>query len=336
MKFYNYLKDKLLSIIIIIFETLLIALMLHCFNVELYLIIIIILLNLLTSLFILIYNYLRKYKFYTTLINNLNKLDKKYYILETLREPNTYEEKIVVNILYDINKSMIENIKSINENITDFKEFVELWIHEVKLPISSLVLKCHNNKDKYSKEFLSILRKLDNYVDQVLYYVRSEESEKDFVISEVDLKDVVKNVVLKNKDDILENNIDLKVNVDKLKISTDSKWLEYIINQIINNSIKYKKEKGSIINITASKENDKTTLTIYDNGIGIPKCDIKNIFNKSFTGTNGRSKTKSTGIGLYIVNNLLNKLGHNIEVESIINEYTKISITFNNNDYYKM
>ena len=229
---------------------------------------------------------------------------------------------------------MIENIKKREESLTDFKEFVELWIHEVKLPISSLVLKCHNNK--YSEEFLSIIRRLDNYVDQVLYYVRSEETAKDFVISEVNLKDVVKNVALKNKDDLLENNINFEVNVDKLMVSTDSKWLEYIINQIINNSIKYKKESDSIIKITALEEENKVILSIFDNGIGIPKKDIKNIFNKSFTGSNGRNKTKSTGMGLYIVNNLINKLGHKIEVESVENEYAKISIIFKHNDYYKM
>lgn len=336
MSFWDYLKDKYFSCIITLFETLLIALMLNCFNVQLYLIIIVILLNLLTSLFILIYNYFKKYKFYNLLVDNISKLDKKYYIIETLPEPNTYEEKILVNTLYDINKSMIENIKKIDESIIDFKEFVELWIHEVKLPISSLVLKCHNNKDKYDEEFLSIVRKLDNYIDQVLYYVRSEETEKDFVISEVSIKDIIKNVVLKNKDDLLENNIKLEVDVNKLKISTDSKWLEYIINQIINNSIKYKKEKNSIIKITAIEENNKVVLSIYDNGIGIPKSDINNIFKKSFTGTNGRNKIKSTGMGLYIVYNLINKLGHTIEVESIQNEYTNVLITFNNNDYYKM
>ncbi|MDO4963651.1 MAG: sensor histidine kinase, partial [bacterium] len=244
--------------------------------------------------------------------------------------------KIVVNTLYDINKSMIENIKQIQESKTNFKEFVEIWIHEVKIPISSLVLKCHNNKDKYGEEFLSTIRRLDNYVDQVLYYVRSENTEKDFVISEVNLKDAVRNVIIKNKDDLLENNIDLKVDVNQFRISTDCKWLEYIINQIINNSIKYKKEKESIIKITTSKEDKKVILSIYDNGVGIPESDIKNVFKKSFTGANGRGKTKSTGMGLYIVYNLINKLGHSIEIDSKENEYTKVSIVFSNNDYYKM
>ena len=249
-------------------------------------------------------------------------------------EPNTYEEKIVVNILYDINKSMIENIKKIENSIIDFKEFVELWIHEIKIPISSLVLKCHN--DKYSEEFLSIIRKLDNYVDQVLYYVRSEETEKDFVISEINLKDIVKRVTLKNKDDLLENNVNLEVDVDKINVCTDSKWLEYIINQIINNSIKYKKEKDSVIKISTVNNDNKVILSIYDNGIGIPKKDIKNIFNKSFTGSNGRNRTKSTGMGLYIVKSLCNKLGHLVTIESVKEEYTIVKIIFNINDYYKM
>ena len=143
-----------------------------------------------------VFNYLRKDEFYKELISNMEKLDKKYYILETIPASNTYEEQIMVSILYDINKSMIENIKKYEKNIIDYKEFVEIWIHEIKIPISSLVLKCHNNKSKYSNDFLSIVRKIDNYIDEILYYIRSEETEKDFIISEVNIKDIIAN---KNK-----------------------------------------------------------------------------------------------------------------------------------------
>lgn len=336
MKFISYIKDKHFSILIYIAQVLLIGIMLNSFKVEFFLIILIILLNIITGLIILIYNYLRKSSFYKELINNMNKLDKKYYILETIPTSNTYEEQIMVNVLYDINKSMIENIKKIENNIINYKEFVEIWIHEVKIPISSLVLKIHNNKSKYSNDILSIIRKIDNYIDEILYYIRSEETEYDFIISEVNIKDIIKNIALKNKDDLLMNNITLNVNIEELKVNTDSKWLEYIINQIINNSIKYKKKNDSIIKITTREENKKVILEIYDNGIGIPEKDIKNVCNKSFTGTNGREKIKSTGMGLYIVNNLIKKLGHKLLIESEENIYTKVSIIFNNNDYYKM
>lgn len=336
MKFISYIKDKIFSIILFLLNNLLIFFLLRAFKINVVLIILIITNNIFIILFLLVYNYLKKKQFYDNITNSINKLDKKYYVLEMLPNPITYEEKIMVNILYDINKSMIENVKYIEENVNSYKEFVELWVHEVKIPISSLVLKCHNNKGKYNDEFLREINRLDNYVDQVLYYVRSEESEKDFLINEVKINDVVKKVVLKNKSDLLDNNIEIKTNVDNLIVSTDGKWMEYIINQIVNNSIKYKREKNSVIKIQSEKKEDKIILSVYDNGIGIPKKDIKNIFNKSFTGSNGRNKTKSTGMGLYIVNNLIKKLGHKLLVESIENEYTKISIVFSINNFYKM
>lgn len=252
-----------------------------------------------------------------------------------MQEPNTYEEKIMVNCLYDINKSMIENINLHQNSINEFKEFVEIWIHEVKIPISSMVLKCHNHKEIKTHEFLNLIRRLDNNVDQILYYVRSEDSEKDFMISEVDLKEIIRNVSLKNKDNFLENKIKLEVNTDNIKINTDKKWLEFILNQIINNSIKYKSNCNSLIKIECIEEKDKVILSIYDNGIGIPKSDINRVFDKSFTGTNGRNRTKSTGMGLYIVKNLCNKLGHNLYIESEKNKYTKVIIEFGKNNIYK-
>ena len=335
MKFLKYVKDNLIGIVIYLVTAILITLMLAAFKTPSVALIITFILFILSGMLILIISYLRKNKFYKLFMNNLEKLDKKFLILETLPEPTTYEEKIMVNSLYEINKSMIENIKISQKNINDFKEFVEVWIHEVKIPISSLVLKCHNNKEKYDKSFLSQIRRLDNNIDEILYYVRSEDTEKDFIITEIDLKEVVRNISLKNKDDLLENNIEFEVDLKAINVNSDKKWLEFIINQIINNSIKYKKESESIIKIECIENKDKVILEIYDNGIGIPEKDLKRVFDKSFTGTNGRDKVKSTGMGLYIIKNLCNKLGHNISIESIENEYTKVILEFGKNDVYK-
>ena len=335
MKFLKYVKDNLIGIVNYLVTAILITLMLAAFKTPSAALIITFLLFNLSGILILTISYLRKNKFYKLFLNNLEKLDKKFLILETLPEPTTYEEKIMVNSLYEINKSMIENIKISQKNINDFKEFVEVWIHEVKIPISSLVLKCHNNKEKYDKSFFSQIRRLDNNIDEILYYVRSENTEKDFIITEIDLKEVIRNISLKNKDDLLENNIEFKVELGVISVNSDKKWLEFIINQIINNSIKYKKENESIIKITSKENKDKVILEIYDNGIGIPAKDLKRVFDKSFTGTNGRDKVKSTGMGLYIIKNLCNKLGHNISIESIENEYTKVILEFGKNDVYK-
>ena len=193
----------------------------------------------------------------------------------------------------------------------------------------------HNHKE-LNNTYINEVKKLNDYVDQVLYYVRSNYAENDYIIKENNLDKIIKDVILKNKDELLLNNINIETNIKENKVLTDSKWLEFILNQIINNSIKYKKDNDSIIKIESFKENDKTILSIYDNGIGINKKDIKNVFKKSFTGENGRNLSKSTGMGLYIAKRLCDKLGHKILIESEKNEYTIVKIIFGNNDYYKI
>ena len=336
MKYRDYLKDNLVGIIIYLSTIILIVLILNAFKMPIFVSIICFCIFIICGISIITISYIKKNSFYKNYLSNLEKLSKKYLILETIPEPNTYEEKILVNSLYDINKSMIENINEYQRSTIEFKEFVELWIHEVKIPISSMVLKCHNNKEKYDKAFLSLIRRLDNQIDEVLYYVRSENTEKDFAIAEVSLKEVIRNVGLKNKDDLLESNIDFITDLKDLKISTDKKWLEFIMNQIINNSIKYKKDKDSYIKISAFEQSEKKVLEIYDNGIGIPSKDLKRVFEKSFTGSNGREKVKSTGMGLYIVKKLCDKLGHNIRIESKEKDYTKVIIEFGKNEHYKI
>ena len=289
------------------------------------------------GLTLLLIEYSKKNSFYKTIQSKLINLDKKYLVLEMLERPKTSEEELIYQILYDINKSYIEELKDYKLSLTNFKEYIELWIHEVKIPISSLVLMTHNSKETLPKKYTTQIDRLDNYIDQVLYYVRSNTSEEDFFIKEVSLQKIITSVALKNKDDLLENNIEFIVKTSNEKVLTDEKWLEFILNQIINNSIKYKRNiKVPKIEIKVEEATQKVILTITDNGIGIPKNDLPKVFNKSFTGTNGRTTTKSTGLGLYIAKNLLKKLGHKIEIESEVNKYTKVTITFSKNNYYKI
>jgi signal transduction histidine kinase len=194
-----------------------------------------------------------------------------------------------------------------------------------------------NHKDQFDKKTKAQLKRLENYVDQVLYYARSENAEKDYLIKETDLSKVIKNVGLKNMDDLLENKIDYNVKNVNVKVLTDSKWLEFILEQIINNSIKYKRDiEDSFIKISSLDEKNRTTLIIEDNGIGIKESDLKQVFDKSFTGENGRNKSKSTGMGLFIAKNMCEKLGHKINIESKENEYTKVYITFAKDKYYEV
>ena len=337
MKITNYLKDKFLPIFIYIINILIITMLLIAFKSNESLILVFITFQIILGLTLLLIEYSKKNSFYKTIQSKLINLDKKYLVLEMLDKPKTTEEELIYQIFYDINKSYIEELKDYKLSLTNFKEYIELWIHEVKIPISSLVLMTHNSKETLPKKYTTQIDRLDNYIDQVLYYVRSNTSEEDFFIKEVSLQKIITSVALKNKDDLLENNIEFIVKTSNEKVLTDEKWLEFILNQIINNSIKYKRNiKVPKIEINIEETPQKVLLTITDNGIGIPKNDLPKVFNKSFTGTNGRTTTKSTGLGLYIAKNLLKKLGHKIEIESEVNKYTKVTITFSKNNYYKI
>ena len=153
----------------------------------------------------------------------------------------------------------------------------------------------------------------------------------------MNLKEIINKVIKKNKEIFLLEKIEIKLeNLDNKKVLSDSKWLEFIINQIISNSLKYVDKEKSVITITTSESEKNIILKIHDNGIGIPKSDIKKVFDKSFTGENGRKIQTSTGMGLYIAKQLCEKLGHKIEIKSEQNKYTSVFITFSKDQFYNI
>ena len=332
MKLGTYLKDKLYAFLIFSIYIIILILFLIALKLTSSIIIFIIVFTVVIFSLILLYDYFRKRKFYNELLDKLNTLDKKYLLIEMLLEPNFLEGKILYDVLDEVNKNEHDLISKLKKKQDDFKEYIELWIHEVKLPLASLTLM--NRKDKST---LRVLKELEDYVEQILYYVRCENANNDYLIKEWDLDTIIKNVALRNKDDLLALNIDFKVDNCNLKVLTDSKWLEFIINQIVSNSIKYKKEKDALIEIIGKDYKDYITITINDNGKGISKSDLPRVFNKTFTGTNGRSvSSKSTGMGLYLCRELCNKLGHKIEIDSKKDEYTKVTITIYKKDFYNV
>ena len=334
MRFNKYLKNNFISIFIFMIMIAIIDLMLVSFKTNEQAIIGVNITAISGYILYIVYDFERRRKFYNKFLNDLELLDKKYLITEMIEKPNFYEGEILYDALYEIDKSMAEKIKEYSLSMTDFKEYIEMWIHEVKLPLASINLIIHNHKELSDKKIVEQLKRIDDDVEQVLYYVRSENAEKDYLIKETDLSKVISNVAMKNKDILLENKIDFIVEVDNQRVLTDSKWLEFIVNQIVSNSIKYiRNSVEHLIKITAEENNKSIILNIYDNGIGIEKSDIPKVFDKTFTGNNGRKIETSTGMGLYITKQLCKKLGHKIMIDSKENEYTKVSILFNKDDF---
>ena len=334
MKFRDFIKDKLLLIISVMLALISIEILLLVYNIgiipKIYIALIIILVVFI-SIFV---EFKNKQYYYKQLKNNIEDLNQKYLISEIIRDANFIEGKILKETLQEAGKSMLENVNQYKEIQEDYKEYIELWIHEVKIPIAASKMIIENNKNTITKSIDEELDKVENYIEQALYYARSNAVEKDYIITKNNLKEIVNSAILKNKTTLLNQKVTLELKELEQEVYTDSKWATFIINQIIQNAIKYSKESDKKIEIYSESKNDKIILYIEDNGIGIRKGEITRVFERGFTGENGRKiGKKSTGIGLYLCKKLCDKLGLGIELNSEKDKGTQVRIIFPKNSY---
>ena len=252
--------------------------------------------------------------------------------MEMLEKPEFLEGQIFYNVLSEMQKSMNDEIFVQIRKNNEFKRYIETWVHEVKLPIASIRLILHEYKGTSARILKEQMGRIESYVEQVLYYLRSEVPEKDYRIAPHSLKKLTDQSVSENRDSLILNRIKIIQETQDISVYTDEKWLRFILGQIIGNAVKYKKE-DSIIRIWSHQDGKHSFLHILDNGMGIAKEDLPRVFEKSFTGKNGRIQQASTGMGLYLCNTLCKRLGHRLAVQSKEGEYTEITIEFYENEY---
>lgn len=335
MSFKVFLKDKWLTITLLLFAILTIEICLLIYPIGVFIKLYI---PIILSVFYLLgigIEYLTKKRYYKKILNILEELDEKYLLTELMDMPSFMEGKILKQLMEVINKSMLENVNQYKYLTEDYKEYIELWIHEIKLPLAASKLIVENNKNVATKSIEEELDKIENYIEQALFYARSNTVEKDYYIKKNVLKDIVNEAVKKNKSLLIQEKISMKIHDLEVLVYTDSKWIVFILNQLLQNSVKYKKTEGcSEIEIFAKKGKENVILVMKDNGIGIKKGEITRVFEKGFTGTNGRLlNKKSTGIGLYLCKKLCDKLGMAVELDSVQGVGTEIRLIFPQSSY---
>lgn len=333
MKLGTYLKDKGYAIIISFIGLILIIFLLVFLEAHILLIYSIPILYVAVLLLILLKDFNVKRVFFNETNNKLNNLDKKYLITEIINNASFVEGELFLNYLYEINKNYIEDLNKYKLTNKEFREYIELWCHEVKTPIATSKMIIDNNKNKTTENILEEVDRINTLIEQILFYARSDSVEEDYIISKVNLRDTIEIVIKKNKKALINNKVKININGSAI-VESDTKWLEFIIDQIIVNSIKYIKNDPKIdIDIKELKNN--VILTIKDNGIGIKSDEIDRVFDKGFTGSNGRIYKASTGMGLYLTKKLCDRLGHSITISSRENEYTKLNVVFPLSDMTK-
>lgn len=252
-------------------------------------------------------------------------------LVPALPESQTYGQAKYVEFLEKLQKEHGNQLQSMEDERRDHQDFVLSWIHEVKLPIAAGRLLIQNSQGK-TVEFLmdkleDEINKIDNYVEQALYYSRIDSFSKDYFITEVHLNGLIKESIKKHAKMFIARRISVHLDETLTDAYSDSKWLKYIVDQIVSNSLKYTNEGGKIT-FEFEEDSQEKRLRIHDTGIGIPPEDLSRVFDKGFTGAVGRSNMKSTGIGLYLANQLAIKLGHKLSIQSNQGRSTTVTIHF--------
>ncbi len=329
MKIVDYLKDKIIFLISNLVIYTIFAVFMYLFNIN-----IICIGAIFFVWFVPVFSNILmdgfKYKgYYGEMQELINSIDNKYMLPEVIRRPDFIEGKIMYDILKDISKDMNDNIKYYSKKQVEYREYIERWIHEIKTPISSTRLVIENNESEITEKIDYEIDKIENYVEQVLYYSRSNDISKDYIVKKVIISDIVKKVLKRNYKDFIKKSITVKIEEIGEIVYSDSKWIEFVINQIVVNSLKYSSDsKGSYIRFYTKVYKNLVELIIEDNGVGIIDRDIDRVFEKGFTGENGRKFGESAGIGLYLCKKMCTKLGININIKSKLNKGTKVYLGF--------
>lgn len=333
MKLIEYIKEKFVFMVINIVMILSGVVILKALKVDTYAIVFISILNLIGVFSCYIYDYFNRKKYYDNLFKNLDGLDKKYFIAEILESGDFIESNIIYSVLEECTKSMKDEVADLKRNINDYKEYIETWVHEIKTPIASARLILENDEGYINKSVLEEIEKVEGFIEQVLFYARSSTVERDYIIKKIPLKNSINSVIRKNANILIEKRVNIQLEDIEKKVYCDSKWIEFILQQIISNSVKYMDKDEKYIKIRCLEKDKNIILKILDNGIGISEKSIEKVFEKGYTGENGRKYNNSTGMGLYLCKKLCLKLGLGISIKSKLGVGTEVTIVFPINNY---
>lgn len=227
------------------------------------------------------------------------------------------------NILQVLYNQKTELVSKIDIKQTEMIDYYTLWVHQIKTPIAAMRLLLQNEHSEQNKELLAQTFKIEQYVEMVLGYLKIDNSASDLVLQNYNLLDIVKQAVRKYAPVFIRKNITLELKEMDCTVLTDEKWLAFVTEQILSNALKY--TSSGKVSIYMEKS-DKKLLVIEDTGIGIAEEDLPRVFEKGFTGYNGRMDKKATGIGLYLCKKILDKLSHTITITSKVNHGTKVKM----------
>lgn len=264
-------------------------------------------------------DYRRVYKKYQ-LLQVLKKCPQD--IIKRLPKQDSMEECEYQQILCLMTEKQKQIEERMNNRYVDMMEYYTIWAHQIKTPIASMRLNLQNEDSQLSRGLSEDLFRIEQYVEMVLCYLRLDSQASDYVIREYELDGIIKQAIKRLASQFIRKKIRLCYEPLSIKVITDEKWLLFVIEQVLSNALKYTREEGTV----TIRMEEPQTLCICDTGIGIAPEDLPRIFEKGYTGYNGRSDKKASGIGLYLSKRICANLGHSISANSSLDSGTVIRI----------
>jgi len=254
-------------------------------------------------------------------------LDKKYLFAECIpKAQNAYERKLS-ELFRRAGQHMVQAVSDAQAAQREYREYVESWVHEIKTPITAAALVCRGADPEVRRKLSPELAQIQAHVERALFYARAESPEKDFIVRRTDLAEITAQALNQHRTLLMQSGV--KINADGLSqtVYTDGKWAAFIIGQLLQNAARYRSEQP-VVTLRAKQLGRQVQLTVQDNGIGIPAHELPRVFDRGFTGSNGRSRGGSTGMGLYLCRRLADCLQIHLQITSEAGTGTQVSLTF--------
>lgn len=256
---------------------------------------------------------------------------RKVLFLESLRgqaallislvpEPREPGEAAYRELLLELDEDRRTAVSALDARMRESVDYYTMWVHQIKTPISAMRLILQEDESERGRALSAELFRVERYVELVLSYLRLGGASTDYVIRQVDVDNVLRQAARKYAPLFIRGKVSLELNETGLRALSDEKWLQLVVEQVLSNAVKY--APGGHVKVWSEGER----LFIQDDGVGIAAEDLPRIFERGFTGYNGRMDKRATGIGLYLSQEICRKLGHTITVESELGKGTRVTV----------
>ena len=257
----------------------------------------------------------------------MRELDQRYLFTECAPKPHDLYERKLFDLLRLSGKSMIEAVSNARAAQKEYREYIEQWVHEIKTPITAAKLICQSTDSDTRRKLSRELAQINAHVERALFYARAENPEKDFIICKTELSEICEEAIQAHRTLLIQNGVRVETECLDEIVYTDGKWVAFMLGQLLQNAARYRGEEP-VITLSVKRLGRQVQLAVRDNGIGIPDHELPRVFDRGFTGRNGRNLGGSTGMGLYLCKRLADALEIGLQIQSTEGAGTCVTLTF--------